>query len=44
MRIVFDSAGWTISFDVGKVRTTLRINSCNANIGLDEYHTSCGRK
>ena len=41
---VFDSDGWTISFDVGKVRTTLRINSCNANIGLDEYHTSCGRK
>ena len=23
---VFDSDGWTISFDVGKVRTTLRIN------------------
>ena len=41
---VFDSDGWTISFDVGGVHTTLRINSCNAYIGLDEYHTSCGRK
>ena len=41
---VFDSDGWTISFDVRGVHSTLRINSCNANIGLDEYHTSCGRK
>ena len=41
---VFDSDGWTISFDARGVHTTLCINSCNANIGLDEYHTLCGRK
>ena len=41
---VFDSDGWTISFDVGDVHTVLRINSCNAKKGPDEDHTFCGRK